>query len=242
MHKAVVLAAGKSTRIAAIAGGLPKPLVEIGGKTILERNLCWLRDSGITDVWINLHYRPDAIRSRIGDGSACGVAVNYACEPEILGTAGGVRAIASKWRESVLVVYGDSLLRADLGSMERAYRMSGASAMVGLFDRARHPHTGIAGGTVTMDRAGRITNFNEGAPVAASSLVNAGIYLLEPEVIAQIPPHTFYDFGRDLFPKLLESGTRLAGYLIDGYCLGIDTPEAYARALELIRAGRVRLS
>ena len=83
-RKAVVLAAGKSSRIAPLAGTVPKPLLEIGGQPILVRNLRWLAESEIEEVWINLHYRPEAIRERIGDGCGLGLQVNYSYEPEIL--------------------------------------------------------------------------------------------------------------------------------------------------------------
>jgi NDP-sugar pyrophosphorylase family protein len=240
-RRAVVLAAGKSTRIAPLAGGLPKPLIEIGGEAILVRNLGWLAESGIDEVWINLHYRPEAIRGRIGDGRRLGLRVNYAYEQEILGTAGGVRRIATEWKESFLVVYGDSLVRANLALMQQAHRQSGAAVTIGLFDRTRHPHTGIAGGAVTVHADGRIASFREGATADASALVNAGLYLIEPEIVARIPPASFYDFARDLFPRLLELGVPIHSHIIAGYCLGIDTPEAYRQALRLIDEGTVKL-
>ncbi len=75
-----------------------------------------------------------------------------------------------------------------------------------------------------------------------STLVNAGIYLLEPEVLELIPAQTFYDFARDLFPQMLAAGYHLQGYLIDGYCLGLDTPESFAKAMSLIESGKVKLT
>lgn len=241
VRKAVVLAAGKSTRIASLAGGLPKPLIEIDGEAVLARNLRWLSEGGIEEVWINLHYRPEVIRQRIGDGSRLGVRVYYAHEREILGTAGGVRRIASEWVETFLVLYGDSLVRVNLELIQQAHRESGAPVTIGLFDRSRHPNTAIAGGIVTLDSDGRLATFNEGAEAAASSLVNSGLYLIEPEIVARIPSESFYDFGRDLFPQLLASRTPINGHVIEGYCLGIDTPEAYRQALRLIDEGTVKL-
>jgi NDP-sugar pyrophosphorylase family protein len=236
-----VLAAGKSTRIATLAQGLPKPLMEINGETILARNLKWLAQSGIEEAWINLHYRAELIQDRIGDGSQLGLRVRYSHEREILGTAGGVRQIASDWKDSLVVLYGDSLVRVNLNLMQQEHRERGADVTIGLFSRMQHPHTGLAGGTVTIGPDGSLTSFNEGPGAESSSLVNAGLYLLEPEAIERIPPASFYDFGRDLFPQLLASGAPINSHLIDGYCLGIDTPEAYGRALRLIEEGSVRL-
>jgi NDP-sugar pyrophosphorylase family protein len=239
--QAVVLAAGKSTRIASVAGGRPKPLLEIDGEAVLVRNLRWLAECGIEQTWINLHYRPEAIQERVGDGGKLGLRVHYSYEPEILGTAGGVRQIASGWNETFLVLYGDSLIRADLSGMRRVHGDSGAPITIGLFDRSRHPHTGIAGGTVTLNSGGNVVGFNEGGDAGLSSLVSAGLYLVEPEILLRIPAASFYDFGRQLFPQLLAAGVPIRGHLIDGYCLGIDTPQAYRRALELIHEGTVEI-
>jgi mannose-1-phosphate guanylyltransferase len=240
--KAVVLAAGRSTRIAPLARGLPKPLIEIGGEAILVRNLRWLAACGIEEAWINLHYRPELIRDLIRDGGKLGLRVYYSEEREILGTAGGVRKIASDWSETFAVLYGDSLVTANLDQMWQAHRAGGAAITIGLFDRARHPHTGIAGGTVTTRPDERVASFNEGSGACPSSLVNAGLYLLEPAAVSQIPPGLFYDFGKDLFPHLLASGVPLNSHLIDGYCLGVDTPEAYRTALGLIDRGEIKLA
>lgn len=241
MHKAVVLAAGKSTRIATLAQGLPKPLIEINGEAILTRNLKWLAQSGIEEVWINLHYRAELIRERVGDGRQLGLRVRYSHEREILGTAGGARQIASEWKEAFVVLYGDSLVRANLNLMREAHDKGEAAVTIGLFDSMQHPHTGLAGGTVTIGPDGSIMSFNEGSEAESSSLVNAGLYLLEPAALRRIPQASFCDFGHDLFPQLLASGVPINSHLIEGYCLGIDTPEAYGRALRLIEEGSVRL-
>ncbi|HEX4210270.1 MAG TPA: nucleotidyltransferase family protein [Candidatus Binataceae bacterium] len=241
VRKAVVLAAGKSTRIATLAQGLPKPLMEINGEAILMRNLKWLAQSGIEEAWINLHYRAELIRARVGDGEQLGLRVRYSHEREILGTAGGTRQIASEWKETCLVLYGDSLVRANLNLMQQVHRKSEAEVTIGLFSRMQHPHTGLAGGTVNVDSDGSVTSFSEGSCPESSALVNAGLYLLEPEAVRRIPAASFYDFGRDLFPQLLALGVPINSHLIEGYCLGIDTPEAYRRALRLIEQGSVRL-
>src|SRR4028118_201133 len=89
----LVLAAGKSTRIQPVSGGLPKPLLQVQGQSILERNLKWLVDSGIHSVWINLHYRSEEIQKVIGTGENLGLKVSYSREPEILGTAGAYKKL-----------------------------------------------------------------------------------------------------------------------------------------------------
>lgn len=241
----LVLAAGKSTRIQPISGGLPKPLLPVLGRSILERNLCWLANWGIQSVWINLHYRPEEIKRVIGTGADLGLNVSYSLEPEILGTAGAFKHLQNQWHGTALVVYGDSVVQFDLSKFLTAHHNSQAVATIALFDQNTHPHTAIAGGRVVLNDSGRVTSFLEmtgNEATIPSNLVNAAVYLLEPAVLDLIPPQTFYDFARDLFPQMLAAGQYLQGYLIDGYCLGLDTPESFATAMSLIESGKVKLA
>jgi NDP-sugar pyrophosphorylase family protein len=141
-----------------------------------------------------------------------------------------------------LVVYGDNLLALDLDSFLTFHRTHRGLVSIALFDRTRHPHTGVAGGRVMMGDDQRIQAFCEGGRDQDSPLVNAGVYLVEPQVVGEIPAGQSYDFGRDLFPKLLTQGWPLYGYLIRGYCLGIDTPESYQETIRLVESKEVKLS
>jgi len=240
----LVLAAGKSERIRSIADGLPKPLLKVGGRSVLEQNLRRLAKQGIGQAWINVHYRPEAIREAIGDGAQLGLKVRYSMEAEILGTAGAARHLLSHWTGRLLVVYGDNLLSFDLQRLASVHRESGAPVTIGLFDRRISAHTGIAGGRVTVDDERRITSFRElgdqGGP--AEGLVNAGVYLIERDILARIPPDTFFDFARDLFPALIAEGLPLNAYVFgpEEYCLGIDTPEHFSAAQKLFNARAIR--
>jgi NDP-sugar pyrophosphorylase family protein len=240
----LVLAAGKSTRIQPIAQGLPKPLLPVKGKSILERNLAWLSGSGIKSVWINLHYQAEKIQQAISTGVTLGLEVTYSLEPEILGTAGAYKNLESHWYGTTLVVYGDSLVRFDLSKFLNVHHHSKALATIALFDQKTHYHTAIAGGRVILDQNSRITSFVEITGMEEdlpSTLVNAAVYLLEPEVLKLIPSQTFYDFACDLFPQMLASGYHLQGHIINGYCLGLDTPESFAKAMDLIKSEKVNL-
>ena len=238
---ALVLAAGKSTRIQSVTGGYPKPLLSIRGETIIGRNLKWLAAEGITKIWINLHYRPEEIQRTLGDGSQFGVKIHYVLESEILGTAGAVKNIAAAWEEPYFVVYGDSLVQFDLGAMVKKHQNNQPLATIALFDQKTHSHTSVAGGCVEVDSGLRILDFKERPTELSGGLVNAGVYLVEPSLVQDIPSNVFYDFGLDLFPKILASKKYLCGHVIDGYCLGLDTPESYAEALHLIEIGKVIL-
>lgn len=232
--KALVLAAGRSTRISGIADGLPKPLLEIGGAPVIVHQLRLLARHGVREAWVNLHYRPDFIQNALGDGSKWGLRLRYSRELELLGTAGAAKNLIGEfYGESFFVLYGDNYTDCDLTGLLRRHRDSGAVGTIAVFDQRKNPNSGIAGGKVALDGDGNALGFVEGSArtVANGTLVNAGVYILEPAVLDAIgdPPS---DFGRDVFPKLLREGKRLAAYPLTGFCFGIDTPEAYERARE----------
>jgi NDP-sugar pyrophosphorylase family protein len=234
-RQALLLAAGHGTRIREVTGLRPKPLLEVCGKTLLARHLTWLAATGVGEVWINLHYGGQLIVDTVGDGSGFGLNVNYVWEPRLLGTAGTFKSLAPRFGvESVLVVYADNLVSLDLAALAAQHHRRGAQVTLAVFDQNDVPNSGIAGGRIRLGTDGWVEAFVEGPD--ASPLVNAGVYLVEPSVASLIPELEQPDFGRDLFPSLLRSGTRIAAYQLDGYCFGVDTPAALSRALALLPA------
>lgn len=160
---ALVLAAGRSTRIAAVAEGRPKPLLDVAGRSLLEWNLRWLGSHGVGRVWINLYHEGDAIRAAIGSGVRLGLDVRYSDErPALLGTAGAWRRVRGEWRSTWLIVYGDNLMRFDLERLLCAHRETRARLTIALFDPARHVHTASGGGVARVED-GRVTAFHEDA-------------------------------------------------------------------------------
>lgn len=238
---ALVLAAGKSTRIVPRSAGEPKPLLHFGGRRLIEWNLEWLAAAGVSDVWINLHYRADAFRSALGDGSRYGLRIRWSYEEEILGTAGAWREVARDGSGTSLVLYGDNVMRFDLGRFLAGHRAAHAVATVALFDPTIHAHTAVAGGMVDVDRDGWITAFHEGA-VREGALVNAGAYLLEGAVLQHVG-EGFQDFGHDVFPELIRE-RRARGHVLEpgSFCLGLDTPERFARAEALLETNAIELT
>lgn len=242
-YNCLVLAAGKSTRIASIANGKPKPLIEIAGKSILSRNLCWLASFGIKEVTINLHFKSEMIQTSIGNGEKFSINLNYIIEPDILGTAGALRNAEKHWNNNnpVLIIYGDNLFNFDLEAFFKFHKSRHSEISIALFDQNKNPHTGIAGGRVVINKDNTVQRFEENASNTNSNLINAGAYLIAPEIVEQIPEHTFYDFGKDFFPKLLEKNTKIQAHIINGYCLGLDTPESFRNGVALIRNKEVEL-
>ena len=234
--KAMVLAAGKGSRLGEITENQPKPMIKIGGVPVLERNLRWLARHGVHEVAINLHHLGDVIERQIGDGARFHLAVRYSREQELLGTAGAVKELEGFFADGpFLVVYGDNLFDFDLTGLVRAHDRHPGIATLALFDVDRHRHTGMAGGRVELDRSGRILRFVEGSSDPSLKLVNGGCYVLEPTVLGQIPTGRSYDFGKHLFPNLLRNYF-VCGHVIEpnGKILGLDTPESLARAREIV--------
>ncbi len=231
----LVLAAGASQRLQEVLQGRPKPLIDVAGEPVLRRNLRWLAQGGVRQCWINLHCGAAEIQSALRGGEDLGLRLNYSYERQLLGTAGAARALAGLWRESLLVVYGDSLLRFSLeGLISRAMVIRGAQ--IAVFDPGVHLHTGIAGGVLEVDSEKRVTALREtrSGTASAGNWVSAGVYLMPAAWVRELPERYPIDFAQHVFPSWLEQGRPLYAYPIDGYCLGMDTPETYRQALEII--------
>ena len=211
-------------------------MLPVGGRPILEHLIDLLRSHGVTEIAINLHYKPDAIVEYFGDGTRCGVSITYSLERELLGSAGAVKQLEAFFTDTFLVLYGDVLTNLDLTGLVGQHQSTGAQVTVALYEAEDPTRCGI----VELTAEGRIVRFVEKpAPGAVfSNLANAGIYVVEPEVIGQIPAGQPFDFGRDLFPVLIEQGLALQGHCAPGYILDVGSPERYRQAEADWQAGR----
>lgn len=228
--KAIILAAGAGTRLRPLTDTCPKPMLPIAGQPLLAHTLAWLRTQGVAEAALNLHHLPDVVRGGLGDGARWGVALRYSYEPELLGTAGAVRAIDARfpgWIDQTFVlVYGDMLLRLDLAPLLALHGAAGATLTMAL-KRTDTPHSQ---GMVALGDDGRVLRFVEKPPSwDGGDVANAGVYLCEPRVLAAIPAGVS-DFGHDVIPTLLVSGERVYGGLVPGYLRDIGTHESYAQA------------
>ncbi len=223
-EKAIILAAGHGTRLRPLTDRVPKAMVPVAGKPVLQHAVERLRDCGVREIAINLCHLPRVVMDHFGDGSRWGVKIHYSVEQEVLGTAGGVKRVADLFDGPFFVWYGDNLSSIDLSSMYRFHRDKAAAVTMALCHREYVNASGIVG----LDADNRITRFLEkpSPEQVFSHWINAGIYVLEPGVLEAIPEGKFYDFGRDLFPALLDRGGPLYGYLMGENELLwlIDTP------------------
>ena len=226
--KGMILAAGEGRRLRPLTEQLPKPMLPLAGKPLLEHIIVHLRNCGVTDLAVNLFHLPRAVIDYFGDGHRWGVNLRYSVEERLLGSAGGVKQLETFFDDTFLVYYGDVLTWADLRPMIAFHQQAGVPATMGLY-RVPDPWNR---GVVQLDEAGTIVRFEEKPPrdQVFSNLVNAGIYVLEPAVLERIPADRVYDFGHDLFPGMLADDIALAGYVINDLLIDIGLPEKYEEA------------
>jgi histidinol-phosphate phosphatase family protein len=237
--QALILAGGKGTRLRERLGDLPKPLVDVDGVPLLQRQLVALREQGIEDVVVLVNYRAEAIRDFARAHDDFGLRLRIIDDGEPLGTAGAVMAILDQLQDRFLVLYGDTLMDVDFGRLMAAHSAQGADGTLFLHPND-HPHDSDL---VELDEAGWITAFHRypHAPGAFHrNMVNAALYVLERRALDPfrgLPMPS--DFAKDTFPVMLEAGRKLFGYVSFEYIKDIGTPARLDKAVGHLRSGRV---
>jgi len=227
--RAFVLAGGKGTRLESLSsqfGGLPKPLVPVGGRPLLERQLEWLASHGVRDAVLCTGHGADQVRKTLGDGTRLGVRLRYSAEDQPLGTAGALRLAGGHVAGPALVLNGDTLAPCDPWALERARWESGALGAVALFRVA----DASARGRVERDADGRIARFIEkDAGHGGPAWVNGGVYAFAPRMWSTIPAAGAVSLEHDVLPRLAAEG-RLLGVETEGEFWDIGTPADWERA------------
>lgn len=236
----MILAAGRGTRLRPLTDDTPKPMIPFAGKPLLEYIVRLLAQHGFDEMVINLFHLPEVIQDYFGDGGDWGVSITYSLEKDLLGTAGAVRKVADFFDEPFLVYYGDNLTNFDLSELWQAHCREGEIASVGLLWMDDPTSRGIIG----LDARSRIDRFVEKPKpdqVFDDYQINAGTYVVEPEILDRIPPDTLCDFSQDVFAGLLAEGRPLLGHRMRGQLLSTDTPERYQYACECVDSGSFTL-
>jgi mannose-1-phosphate guanylyltransferase/phosphomannomutase len=232
---AILMAGGEGARLRPLTINRPKPMIPLVNRVVAAHITELLRRNGVTDVVATLQYRAEDIQNYFGDGHGFGVNMHYSTEPRPLGTAGSVKfaqreleALFGPMTEPLLVVSGDALTDFNLREIVAYHERVGALATL-VLTQVRNP---LEFGVITTDSTGRIQAFVEKPSWGEiiSDTVNTGIYVLSPEVFDEIEPDAAVDFSRDLFPRLLERGAPLYGYIANGYWTDVGTFEEYHRA------------
>lgn len=232
--KALLLCAGYGTRLGTLTRDWPKPMLPLGRHPLLAYLLGHLRSQGWGEIAVNLHFRPDIIRDRFGDGSRWGIRLTYSHEERLLGTAGAVRRLTDYFRgeEAFLVQYGDVLTDQDFGALLRVHREKRALATLLVHRRAR------SNSVVSVDPTGRVVGFLERPSEAdregvSSPWVNSGICVCSGELLSLLPETTPCDLPRDVFAPAVDSG-RLYAVPLTGRRCAIDSPERLEEARSMV--------
>jgi len=236
--QAIVLVGGEGTRLRPLTDSVPKPALTLVDRPFLAYMIEWLGGHGVSEVVLACGFLPAVLREALaGEEERAGVRIRYVTEPEPLGTAGAIRFAADQLGEELderfLALNGDVLTDLDLGALLRVHEEADAEATIGL-----HPvEDAAAFGLVRCDEAGEVLEFLEktGEPVAGE--VNAGMYVLQRQVLDLIEPGKNVSIEREVFPRLVGRG--LYGHSLGGYWVDIGTPERYLQASWDILEGRV---
>jgi NDP-sugar pyrophosphorylase family protein len=236
--RAMVLAAGLGTRLRPLTNDRPKALVDVGGRPLITYNLELLRRFGFMDVIINVHYRGDALRAALGDGSGLGLRIEWSAEDPILDTGGGIKNVEARLGgDDFLVMNGDTIIDLALDRLVEAHRARGAAATLVL----RHDPRQAEYGEIAIDHEDRIRRFL-GVPAPAAAGLDphmfAGVHVMSPAVFRYMPAGGAFSMTRDTYPAMLADGALLYGFRFDGFWRVIDTPADRDRAAAEIATSR----
>jgi mannose-1-phosphate guanylyltransferase len=250
--KAMILAAGKGTRVRPITHIVPKPMIPILQKPVMEFLLELLREHGFTEVMVNVSHLAEEIENYFRDGQRFGVEIAYSFEGRIedgeligdaMGSAGGLKKIQTFQRffdDTFVVLCGDALIDLDLSEAVRRHKQKGA--MASLITK-RVPRDQVSSyGVVVTDEQGRVLSFQEKPAVdeAASDMINTGIYIFEPEVLDFVPEGEPFDIGADLFPRLVANNAPFYALPMEFEWVDIGKVPDYWQAIRSVLQGQVR--
>lgn len=239
MH-AVIMAGGEGTRLRPLTSNQPKPMVPVLNRPVMEYIVELVKAHGITDCVATLQFLPQMIKNYFGEGEDYGIDMYYAVEETPLGTAGSVANASDHLKSTFVVISGDAITDIDLTKLIAFHKKKKAVATLAL-KRVQDP---LEFGVVVTDKDGRIERFLEKPTWGEvfSDTINTGIYVLEPEVLELVPQEAQCDFSQDVFPRILESGAPIYGYVTDDYWCDIGSFEQYMQSQQDILDGLTRIS
>ena len=237
--KALFLAGGMGTRLKPLTDDLPKPMVPIMGKPLLERNLLKLKNSGVDEIILSTSYKPHKIKEYFGDGAKMGLKIHYVCEDIPLGTGGAIKNAQEFFDDTFIIFNADILSNIDVTEMLKFHKEKHALATIAV-TRVENPSQY---GVIQYNEALYAESFIEKPKLseAKSNYINAGIYIFEPQVLEEIPDSEVVSIERETYPLLLEKGYPIAVYKSKEYWMDIGTIDKYRQAHQDILDGRYPL-
>ncbi|MFH1637269.1 MAG: sugar phosphate nucleotidyltransferase [Candidatus Woesearchaeota archaeon] len=225
LRKALLLAGGKGTRFKPITDEIPKPMIPLQGKPILQHTIELLRKYNVTEIYLSVGYKADKIKEYFGDGSKFGVRITYIEEDKPLGTGGPLRLAKPYLTETFVMCNADELKDIDLIDMFIFHRENNAKVTIALTTVDDPSAYGVA-----KLQGNKIIEFLEKPKNPPSNLINAGLYIIEPDVVSLVPEgHSMVE--KDIFPKIAKDG-RLYGYSFTGQWFDTGNMDRYAKALK----------
>jgi mannose-1-phosphate guanylyltransferase/phosphomannomutase len=237
--KAVVMAGGFGTRIQPLTNSIPKPMLPILNKPMMEHIIKKLKSVGINEIVVLLYFKPEVIQNYFKDGSDLGIKINYVLPDDDYGTAGAVKKAQKYLDERFIVVSGDLVTDFDFKEIIGFHDVVNSKLTITLTS-VEDP---LQFGVVITDKDGKILRFLEkpGWGEVFSDTINTGIYVIEPEILDYIPDNIPFDFSKDLFPKLMKEGITLYGYNAKGYWRDVGNPESYREVNKDILKEKVKI-
>ena len=222
VRQAVVMVGGKGTRLLPLTETRPKIILPVADRPCLWYLLRSLARAGIEEVILACGYKSEQMREAIGDGSDLGLNIIYSYEDEPLGTGGAMKLVEGRLDDVFVAANGDVFASIDVASEIREHIETGASVTISLTPVENPCEFGIA----RVQPDGRITEFKEKPrpEEVFSNLINAGVYVLNRSVLDYVPEKAFYDFSKDLVPRLMADGHRIQGFQIDGIWMDVGRP------------------
>ncbi len=235
--RAMILAAGVGSRLDPLTRNVPKPLVPIINRPVMEYLVLLLKQHGFHDIMVNVHYLGNVIADHFGDGSKWGVNIHWSREDELWGDAGSVKRVQEFFQnETFLVIGGDDLTDMDLTAVVQTHKQKQATATLALSLVDDPSEYGI----VQLDDNSRITRFLEKPKGEVfSKTANTGVYVFEPSVFDLIPAHTFFLFGKQLFPLLMEKELPMYGHITEAYWKDVGNVKVYKQTQRDVLEGQV---
>ena len=237
--KALFLAGGKGVRLQPLTDNVPKPMVPIMNKPLLERTMLHLKKSGISEIVISSCYQPQYIEEYFGDGEKFGLKIQYIVEDIPLGTGGAIKKAGAQIRDTFIVFNSDILSDIDIQKMVDFHKSSHALATIAVTE-VEDPS---AYGVIEYDKVGYAVSFVEKPKPEqiSSNFINAGIYIFEPEILEEIPVNCAVSVERETFPGLLAKGHKIAVFKDAGYWIDIGTLEKYTQVHKDIMDGKCKM-
>jgi len=237
--KAVVMAGGFGTRIQPLTNNIPKPMLPIMNRPMMEHTIVSLKNLGITEFIILLYFKPDVIKDYFKDGSAWGIKITYVVPDDDYGTAGAVKkAQETIGDENFIIISGDLVTDFDFQQIFNYHKAKNSKLTITLTS-VENP---LEFGVVIANEEGKIEKFLEKPSWGEvfSDTINTGIYIIEPEILNYIPKNENFDFAKDLFPLLMRQGIELMAGHAQGYWRDVGNPESYRDVYEDILAGKIK--